>query len=134
LLGYCDFENGLCGWTNKRKLDQLDFMRHRGKTPSVDTGPEYDHTYGTANGNISLPFIPTFETILGFIYSDTPDITCWSHSIYWQRRFLEVNAMEHIQYSLEPRIKQGSCLIKPSQYLLKNDRAAILTEIDNSIL
>ena len=42
----------MCGWTNERKLDQLDFMRHRGSTPSADTGPDFDHTYGTANGTI----------------------------------------------------------------------------------
>ncbi|XP_072014819.1 MAM and LDL-receptor class A domain-containing protein 2-like [Amphiura filiformis] len=48
--GYCDFENGLCGWINERKQDQIDFQRHRGSTTSVDTGPDYDHTFGTANG------------------------------------------------------------------------------------
>ena len=40
---------------NDRTQDQLDFMRHRGKTPSADTGPEFDHTLGTEEGKTKEP-------------------------------------------------------------------------------
>lgn len=41
----CDFENGLCGWTNDRQ-DDYDWRRHRGRTPTAGTGPSADHTKG----------------------------------------------------------------------------------------
>lgn len=41
----CDFENGLCGWTNDRQ-DDYDWRRHRGRTPTAGTGPSVDHTKG----------------------------------------------------------------------------------------
>ncbi|XP_022096405.1 MAM and LDL-receptor class A domain-containing protein 1-like [Acanthaster planci] len=48
--GYCDFQEDLCGWYNEPNDDQLDFERSSGATQSYNTGPSYDHTYGTQNG------------------------------------------------------------------------------------
>ncbi|XP_041355231.1 MAM and LDL-receptor class A domain-containing protein 1-like [Gigantopelta aegis] len=44
----CDFDAGLCGWTQS-KSDQFDWNLHHGSTTSVNTGPYRDHT--TGNGN-----------------------------------------------------------------------------------
>ena len=32
--------------------DDFDWTRQRGSTPSVSTGPLFDHTYGTTAGNV----------------------------------------------------------------------------------
>lgn len=45
----CDFEEGLCGWTNEHN-DDFDWTRHQSATPSLGTGPVADHTYGTPLG------------------------------------------------------------------------------------
>lgn len=39
----CDFENGLCHYTQD-KTDNFDWSRRYGGTPSGNTGPDYDHT------------------------------------------------------------------------------------------
>lgn len=39
----CDFENGLCGWTQYKK-DKFDWTRATGTTSSSGTGPSSDHT------------------------------------------------------------------------------------------
>ena len=49
LPGSCNFENGLCGYTNIGG-DQFDWTRGRGGTPSSLTGPRSDHTTGTPQG------------------------------------------------------------------------------------
>lgn len=41
----CDFDAGLCGMTQD-SLDEIDWIRYRGSTPSQDTGPSRDHTSG----------------------------------------------------------------------------------------
>ncbi len=48
--GSCDFENGLCGFSNLND-DKFDWIRHSGQTPSILTGPKVDHTLGTSLGN-----------------------------------------------------------------------------------
>lgn len=45
----CDFESGWCGWTNTH-LDDLDWTRHNGSTPTVQTGPSHDNTYKNSTG------------------------------------------------------------------------------------
>ena len=50
----CTFEETnppLCGWTNVRGRDQLDWSRATGNTASVGTGPTNDHTYGNSKGS-----------------------------------------------------------------------------------
>ncbi len=53
----CDFEaEGLCGWTNvvgseSYAYDAFDWTRLAGMTPTVGTGPDVDHTLGTASGH-----------------------------------------------------------------------------------
>nr|XP_039272221.1 MAM and LDL-receptor class A domain-containing protein 2-like [Styela clava] len=45
----CDFESGLCQYTQS-KQDVFDWTRDAGGTASLDTGPPFDHTLGTAAG------------------------------------------------------------------------------------
>ena len=49
LPGSCNFEVGLCGYTNIQG-DQFDWTRAKGGTPSVMTGPTYDHTTNSPQG------------------------------------------------------------------------------------
>lgn len=48
----CDFETGLCGWTNDHH-DNFDWRRYRGRTPTAGTGPSTDHTKGAHGGCVS---------------------------------------------------------------------------------
>ena len=42
----CDFEaSNFCGWTQEQ-YDEVDWSIGQGPTPSKDTGPSFDHTYG----------------------------------------------------------------------------------------
>lgn len=45
----CDFELNLCGWSQMR-TDVFDWVTKSGDTPSIATGPHYDHTLKTASG------------------------------------------------------------------------------------
>lgn len=48
--GGCDFEYpNICGFTQDL-TDNFDWKRRSGATPSSDTGPSNDHTYGTSMG------------------------------------------------------------------------------------
>eukprot|EP00794_Sanderia_malayensis_P017044 gene17044-18759_t len=49
--GNCNFETGLCTWTNARTGDDFDWLRNSGPTPSASTGPGTDHTTGTTKGS-----------------------------------------------------------------------------------
>lgn len=51
----CDFEHGLCSWSNL-KDDDFDFSRAQGRTDSTGTGPKYDHTTLTTSGIINLVY------------------------------------------------------------------------------
>ncbi|XP_071486324.1 MAM and LDL-receptor class A domain-containing protein 1-like [Diadema antillarum] len=55
--GACDFETGLCGWSQELTADVWDWLRTSGSTPSSGTGPSQDHTTGTGAG-----FYLYFET------------------------------------------------------------------------
>lgn len=48
----CTFEEDLCSWLNAQNgvLDEFDWLRNSGATPSIGTGPDIDHTLGTPNG------------------------------------------------------------------------------------
>ncbi|XP_035658189.1 MAM and LDL-receptor class A domain-containing protein 1-like [Branchiostoma floridae] len=48
--GNCDFENGLCTWTNELNDDEFDWVQGTGDTPTQNTGPSTDHTTGTGQG------------------------------------------------------------------------------------
>ncbi|PIK60268.1 putative MAM and LDL-receptor class A domain-containing protein 1 isoform X2 [Apostichopus japonicus] len=45
----CDFQNGLCDWTQLND-DDFDWRRNKGGTGTDNTGPDYDHTTGTVDG------------------------------------------------------------------------------------
>lgn len=46
LSGNCDFETGLCGYTQTKRSDDADWELRRGSTPTSYTGPRADHTTG----------------------------------------------------------------------------------------
>ncbi|KAK5851702.1 hypothetical protein PBY51_023237 [Eleginops maclovinus] len=46
LPGHCDFEAGLCGYTQDKQSDTGDWELRRGPTPTSYTGPRGDHTTG----------------------------------------------------------------------------------------
>ncbi|XP_070566390.1 MAM and LDL-receptor class A domain-containing protein 1-like [Ptychodera flava] len=48
--GDCDFENGLCTWSNELVTDELDWVLNKGSTTSSKSGPDADHTLGNENG------------------------------------------------------------------------------------
>jgi len=47
--GRCDFDVDLCHWQNLTD-DDFDWQRHTGDTPSIQTGPMYDHSKGYRGG------------------------------------------------------------------------------------
>ncbi len=51
-IGFCDFENDMCGWTNDDTFDVFDWLRSAGATPSQNTGPSVDHTTNSGIGKI----------------------------------------------------------------------------------
>ena len=53
-LTTCDFESGLCGFTNERSGDVFDWKKQAGRTVSANTGPSSDHTLGTTSGKSLL--------------------------------------------------------------------------------
>ena len=50
-IGGCDFENGLCTWTNAQSGDDFDWMVGKGATGSSFTGPSNDHTLNNQVGH-----------------------------------------------------------------------------------
>lgn len=56
LQGNCDFEKGLCTWTNPGVIDDFDWVLGRGSTASQLTGPSADHTIGNATGDFFFMF------------------------------------------------------------------------------
>ncbi|XP_053403460.1 MAM and LDL-receptor class A domain-containing protein 1-like isoform X2 [Mercenaria mercenaria] len=46
----CTFENGMCGWKLGTHYDGFSWKRHHGPKPPSGTGPDTDHTLGTADG------------------------------------------------------------------------------------
>ncbi|KAM9332638.1 MAM and LDL-receptor class A domain-containing protein 1 [Pholidichthys leucotaenia] len=47
----CSFEHGLCSWKQERSGgDVFDWTLTQGPTPSINTGPQKDHTLGTIYG------------------------------------------------------------------------------------
>jgi len=51
--GDCDFESGMCTYSNTQAEDQFDWLRNAGTTPSWQTGPKVDHTLGNGLGKLS---------------------------------------------------------------------------------
>lgn len=48
--GYCNFENGMCGWYNN-ETDKGKWVLHRGEDgTNIRTGPTVDHTYRNKTG------------------------------------------------------------------------------------
>ena len=57
LSGDCDFEGGLCSWSNDRTGDDFDWILGQGGTPSSNTGPSVDHTLGSSQGKVDLELL-----------------------------------------------------------------------------
>lgn len=53
-ISNCDFESGLCGFTNDVAGDIFDWTLQAGRTASGNTGPSADHTLGTSSGVFSF--------------------------------------------------------------------------------
>lgn len=51
-VGACDFEHGLCTWTNAHTGDDFDWNQKSGSTASQRTGPSQDHTLQNAQGKV----------------------------------------------------------------------------------
>ena len=50
----CDFESlHVCYFTQDR-TDDMDWVLGSGSTPSYETGPSFDHTYGNSSGGFSF--------------------------------------------------------------------------------
>lgn len=49
-VGACDFEKGLCTWTNARGIDQFDWIIGSGDSGSSFMGPAHDHTQLEGDG------------------------------------------------------------------------------------
>ena len=47
----CNFDMDACGWRNTLIGDDFNWTRHKGYTPSFDTGPSTDHTTKAKSGN-----------------------------------------------------------------------------------
>lgn len=45
---FCTFEVDFCEWKQETN-DDFDWIRHKGPTPTPDTGPSHDHTTGGEN-------------------------------------------------------------------------------------
>lgn len=52
--GDCDFERGLCSWSNTATGDDFDWLQGQGNTNSQFTGPQFDHTLQSVLGKINL--------------------------------------------------------------------------------
>lgn len=48
----CTFQEDLCSWVNAPNgiFDDFDWLRNSGSTPSLGTGPSFDHSLGTPEG------------------------------------------------------------------------------------
>ena len=63
----CTFQYGFCEWQLMND-SAYNWQRHRGSTPSFNTGPAYDHTYRNSLGwvffYIKIDFIPKLSLTL----------------------------------------------------------------------
>ena len=67
--GNCDFENGLCGWSNILSNDSFDWSRKQGRTSTVGTGPSGDHTTKTHAGFIFYTLLfPDYLVCLNLLF------------------------------------------------------------------
>lgn len=73
--GFCNFENGWCGWQNSGKSRAIMlWARHIGPTPTDKTGPEFDHTFQHTNKSGYYMFVdmnqhaddPEKKNLVGF--------------------------------------------------------------------
>ena len=58
----CSFEEA-CDALEEDDKDDFDWMRISGRTPSFETGPEYDHTFNNKTGKCNLYFVLALQCI-----------------------------------------------------------------------
>lgn len=63
LPGHCDFESGLCGFSQDKRSDAADWERRRGPTPTSYTGPTGDHTTGLGEPPPPLDITSIFKSL-----------------------------------------------------------------------
>lgn len=73
--GSCNFETGLCGYTNDRG-DEFDWTRGNGGTPSDLTGPHNDHTTNSPAG------LPSSEISCLMFGYDPPSSLLLQNKVY----------------------------------------------------
>eukprot|EP00057_Strongylocentrotus_purpuratus_P007164 XP_011661638.1 PREDICTED: MAM and LDL-receptor class A domain-containing protein 1-like [Strongylocentrotus purpuratus] len=86
-IGSCDFENGMCMWSNI-DADSFDWLRYQSSTPSTGTGPNVDHTLGTSSGHYM--FVETSPQIAGeqaVLFLGAPSLTGQRCLSFWYMMF-----------------------------------------------
>lgn len=70
----CTFDVDFCGWEQATN-DNFDWIRHKGPTPTPNTGPSHDHTTGGRNSKQCLAVLlleeggkPLLTANLGHIF------------------------------------------------------------------
>ncbi len=65
----CNFELGWCSYTTNSSA-RFKFLKHKGKTASYGTGPQYDHTLGNSSGTYAYA-----EASFPALTNDTTELT-----------------------------------------------------------
>ncbi len=88
LKGLCDFEkNGFCNWQNLKDADDFDWIINSGPTPTLYTGPTFDHTLANENGHYiyidaSYPAVKGWKAQLSsepVLNDDNSCVSFWYH-------------------------------------------------------
>ncbi|XP_077864149.1 MAM and LDL-receptor class A domain-containing protein 1-like [Saccoglossus kowalevskii] len=96
LPGYCNFDNGMCGWTNNMDDDDFDWLRNYGTTLASDTGPSYDHTTATYKGfyMYTESSIPVVEGDISWLISEHFEATDQSCFIFYYHMYGDDNQIQ----------------------------------------
>ena len=82
----CDYENGICGWTQDR-FDQFDWEIHSKETSTRFTGPSNDHTYGNSSEGKKKSKYLNFNILAlsrsGVIFTGILAHSCGGEFWYW---------------------------------------------------
>jgi len=110
-----DCENTICtldhGWINVMNLqgDDIDWRTNSGSTPSNNTGPSFDHTYGTYQGKYlylessSCYFKEALliSPCIDLTYSILPVLEFWYHMYGSNTGVLHVDALTGLTWNLD---------------------------------
>lgn len=76
--GTCDFDGGFCEWINLPLGDEFDWALNSGKTGTILTGPEKDHTGHDGKNTCFLFSLTTLPgmVILNYLILSYSEVTC----------------------------------------------------------